>query len=54
MITLIDLHTPDVLFLTETPTIPHHGALTQVLRNKSYKIYYQPVNAPPPPFRAHS
>ena len=48
MVTLIDLHMPDVLLLTETPMIPHHGALAHVLRNMGYNIHYNPVNAPPP------
>jgi hypothetical protein len=34
IVTLIDLHTPAVLLLTETLMITHHGSLTQVLRNR--------------------
>jgi hypothetical protein len=39
MVTLIDLHMPDVFLLTETPMMPHHGAQTQVLRSRGYKIH---------------
>ncbi len=48
MVTLLDRHTPDVLLLTETPTLPLQGALTQVLCNRGYKTHYHPVNAPSP------
>ena len=48
MVTLLDRHTPDVLLLTETPPLPHQGALTQVLRNRGYKTHYHPANAPSP------
>ena len=34
--------------LTETPMHPHHGALTQTLRNRAYKTHYQQGNAPSP------
>ena len=40
----MDLHTPDFLFLTETPLAPNNGALTHILRNRGYKLNYQPVN----------
>ncbi len=46
---MIDLHTPDFLLLTETPTLPHHGALTHALNNKVYKIDFHQVKAPSPP-----
>ena len=46
--TMIDLHTPDFLLLTETPMLPHHGALTQVIHNRGYKIHYHQGNAPSP------
>ena len=48
MVTLLDRHTPDVLLLTETPTLPHQGAPTQVLRNRGYKTHYHPINTPFP------
>ncbi len=48
LVTLLDRHAPDVLLLTETPPLPHQGALTQVLRNIGYKTHYHPVNAPSP------
>ena len=53
LVTLLDRHTPEVLLLTETPPLPHQGALTQVLRNRGYKIYYHPVNAPSPKDTLH-
>jgi len=31
---LLDRHTPDVLLLMEIPSLPHQGALAQVLRNR--------------------
>jgi len=45
----MDLHTLDFLILAETPLLRNNGALTHVLRNKGYKIYYHPINAPSPP-----
>ena len=48
MITLLDQHTPGVLLLTETPPIPHQGALNQVLRNRGYKTHYHTVHTPSP------
>jgi hypothetical protein len=44
----IDLHTPDILLLTETPMLPYQGALTQTLRIREYKAYYHLVNSPSP------
>jgi hypothetical protein len=49
IVSLLDLHTPDFLVLTETPSLPYNGALTQVLRNMEYNIHYNPVHAPTPP-----
>ena len=49
LVVILDLHKPDILLLTETPMHPHHGALTQVLRNRDYKTQYNPVNSPSPP-----
>ena len=46
--TLLDLYTPDILLLMETPMHPHQGALTQVLRNMVYKTHYNLVNSPSP------
>jgi hypothetical protein len=45
---MIDLHTLDFLMLTETPILPYHGALTQVLGNRGCKIHCHQVNAPVP------
>jgi len=45
---MIDIHTPDVLLLTEIPQHPHHGALTQILRDKGYKNHYHQSNTPSP------
>ena len=46
MVTLLDLHTPEVLLLTEIPLHPHQGALTQVLRSRGYKTHYHQMNTP--------
>jgi hypothetical protein len=48
MVTLIDIHTPDVHLLTETHMQPHQGSLTQILRNIGYKTHYHPLNIPSP------
>ncbi len=48
VVALLDRHTPDVLLLAETPSLPHQGALTQVLRKKGYKTHYHPVHTPSP------
>jgi hypothetical protein len=45
----MDLNTPDFLLLTETPPLPHSGALKHTLRNRGYNIHSHPVNAPTPP-----
>ena len=45
IVTLLDQHTPDVLLLTETPSLHRQEALTHVLCNKGYKTHYHPVNA---------
>jgi len=37
MVTLLDLHTPDILLPTETPMHLHQGALTQFLHNRGCK-----------------
>ena len=49
MVTLLDLRTPDILLLTETPMHPHQGALARVLNHRGYKTHYHAVNAPSPP-----
>jgi hypothetical protein len=49
LVTILDLHKPDILLLTETPMHPHHGALAHVLCNMGYKTHYNPGNAPSPP-----
>jgi hypothetical protein len=43
---MLDQHSPDFLFLTETPMHPHSGALIHALRNHDYIIYYHMSNAP--------
>jgi hypothetical protein len=49
IISLLDLHTPYFVPLTETPLLPCSGTLTHMLRNVGYKIHYHPINAPSPP-----
>jgi len=49
IVSILDFRTPDFLLLTETPPLPHSGALTHTMRNQGYKIYYYHVNAPTPP-----
>jgi hypothetical protein len=46
IVTILDEHSPDVLFLTETPQHNRSGALAHVLRNRGFHIYYHPTNAP--------
>jgi hypothetical protein len=46
LVTILDLHKPDILLLTETPMHPHQGALTQALCNRGYKTHYNLVNSP--------
>ncbi len=43
---MIDQHSPDLFFLTETPMHPHSGALIHALRNRGYKVHHHPSNAP--------
>jgi len=47
-ITILDDHSPYILFLTEAPLHTHNGALTHVLRNRGYSIHHHPANAPSP------
>ncbi len=49
MVTLLDLRTPNIFLLTETPMHPHQGALARVLNQRGYKIHYHAINAPSPP-----
>jgi len=49
IVTMLDDHSPDILFLTETPHHTRSGALKQVLRNRDYCTHYHPANAPSPP-----
>jgi len=49
LVTILDLHKPDILLLTETPMHTHHGALANVRCNREYKTHYNPVNSPSPP-----
>ena len=46
IVSLLNLHTPNFLLLTGIPLLPNNGALTHTLRNRGYKIHYQPINAP--------
>jgi hypothetical protein len=48
IVTMLDDHSPDIIFLTETPLHSRSGALTHVLRNRGYTIHYHPANAPSP------
>ena len=48
VVTMIGLHTPNFLILTDTPMLPQHRALKQALSNRGYKIHFHQVNAPPP------
>ncbi len=48
LVTILDLHKPDILLLTETPMHAHHGALAQALRSREYKTHYNPLNSPSP------
>jgi hypothetical protein len=45
LVTMLDQHPPDFLFLTETPLHPHSGALLHALRNRGYRIHHHPSNA---------
>ena len=39
IVSLLDLHTPNSILLTETPLLLNNGALTHILRNRGYKIH---------------
>jgi hypothetical protein len=47
IITAMDRHTPDFLYLTETPLHSHSCALIYTLRNRDYRLHYCPSNASP-------
>jgi hypothetical protein len=49
IVSLLDIHTPDFILLTETPFLPNNAALTHILRNKRYTICYHLSNAPSSP-----
>ena len=49
IVTTLDEHSPDFLFLTETPQHNRSGALAHVLRNRGFRIHYHPANSPSPP-----
>ena len=49
IVSLLDLHTPDFVLLTETPFLSNNGALAHILRNKGYTIHYHPMYAPSTP-----
>ncbi len=49
IVTLLDLHTPYFILLTETSLLSINGALTHVLRNKGYKKRYHSIDVPSPP-----
>ncbi len=40
VVTMLDDHSPDILFLTETPLHTRSGALKHILRNRGYCIHY--------------
>ena len=46
IIHMIDDHSPDILFLTETPLPTRNRALKHVLTNRGYCIHFHPANAP--------
>ena len=46
IVTMLDQHSPDFLFLTETPMHPHSGALLIALRNRGQGIHHHPSNVP--------
>ena len=46
IITMLDQHSPDFLFLTETPMHPHCGTLLHTPRNWGYTTHHHPTNAP--------
>jgi hypothetical protein len=48
IIHMIDAHSPDILFLTETPLHTRNMALKRVLTNRGYCIHFHPANAPSP------
>jgi hypothetical protein len=45
IVTMLDQHSPDFLFLAETPMHPHSGALIHALRNIDYIIHHHMSNA---------
>ncbi len=49
VVAMLDGHSPDILFLTETPLHIRGGALTHVFRNRGYRMHYHPANVPSPP-----
>jgi len=49
IVTILDDHSPGILFITETPLHIRNGALLHVLRNRGFHIRYHPANAPSPP-----
>ena len=48
IIHMIDDHSPDILFLTETPLPTRNRALKHVLTNRGYCVHFNPANAPSP------
>jgi len=46
IITVLDQHTPDFLFVTETPLHPHSGALVHRLRNWGIRLHCHSSIAP--------
>jgi len=46
IVTMLDQHSPDFLFLTEIPMHIHSGPLLHTLRNRGYRVHHHPSNAP--------
>ena len=44
IVTILVRHSPDFLFLTETPMHPHNGALIHALRDRDYIIHHHLSN----------
>jgi hypothetical protein len=47
IVTLLDDHSPDILFFTETPLHTRNGAMLHVLRNRGYHIHYHRTDTLP-------
>jgi len=49
VVTMLDDHSPDILFFTDTPLHTRSGVLLHVLRNRGFRIHYHKSNALSPP-----